>query len=110
VGDQRCPRRRRGCFVTPFNDPIRRDAIIQLPGGINTQLYWRTKPSSYKPLETIPENRVYISPDRAEAFTQSYLVFTRGRLISDSPTRQALKSGGRTAHVGVCGLSRHLVN
>ena len=28
--------------VTPFNDPIGRDAIIQWPGGVNTQLYWHT--------------------------------------------------------------------
>jgi hypothetical protein len=29
-------------FVTSFNDPIGRDAIIQWPGGVNTQLYWHT--------------------------------------------------------------------
>src|SRR5579859_6324033 len=28
--------------VAPFNDPIGRDAIIQWPGGVNTQLYWHT--------------------------------------------------------------------
>src|SRR5262250_663474 len=27
-------------LVSPFNDPIGRDAIIQWPGGVNTQLYW----------------------------------------------------------------------
>src|SRR5271155_3042699 len=27
-------------FVAPFNDPIGKDAIIQWPGGVNTQLYW----------------------------------------------------------------------
>ena len=70
-------------LVAPFNDPIGRDAIIQWPGGVNTQLYWHTKPSSYTPLETIPENRIYVSPDRAGAFIQSYLAFTRGRIISD---------------------------
>src|ERR1700750_838356 len=26
--------------VAPFNDPIGKDAIIQWPGGVNTQLYW----------------------------------------------------------------------
>ncbi len=70
-------------LVAPFNDPIGRDAIIQWPGGVNTQLYWHTKPSSYTPLETIPENRVYVSPDRADAFIHTYLAFTRGRIISD---------------------------
>jgi hypothetical protein len=45
-------------LVSPFNDPIGRDAIIQWPGGVNTQLYWHTTAPNYKPLETIPENRV----------------------------------------------------
>ena len=48
-------------LVTPFNDPIGRDAIIQWPGGVNTQLYWHTTAPSYKALQTIPENRVYVS-------------------------------------------------
>src|SRR5580704_4010384 len=46
-------------MVSPFNDPIGKDAIIQWPGGVNTQLYWHTTTPSYKPLQTIPENRVY---------------------------------------------------
>src|SRR5580704_10134250 len=29
-------------LVASFNDPIGRDAIIQWPGGVNTQLYWHT--------------------------------------------------------------------
>src|SRR5262249_52030030 len=37
--------------VSPFNDPIGRDAIIQWPGGINTQLYWHTTAPSYAPLK-----------------------------------------------------------
>src|SRR5882762_6981740 len=44
-------------LVAPFNDPIGRDAIIQWPGGVNTQLYWHTTAPSYAPLQTIPENR-----------------------------------------------------
>ena len=54
-------------LVTPFNDPIGRDAIIQWPGGVNTQLYWHTIAPSSPPLQTIPENRVYLSADRADA-------------------------------------------
>jgi len=80
-------------LVTPFNDPIGRDAIIQWPGGVNTQLYWHTKPLSYTPLETIPENRVYVSPDRAEAFVHSYLTFTRGRIISDETRAPGVEIG-----------------
>jgi hypothetical protein len=52
-------------LVGPFSDPIGRDGIIQLPGGMNTQLYWHTNAPSYAPLQTVPENRVYVSEIRA---------------------------------------------
>ncbi len=42
-------------IVSPFNDPIGRDAIVQWPGGVNMQLYWHTNAPSYAPLRTIPE-------------------------------------------------------
>src|SRR6266704_4126566 len=51
-------------LVAAFNDPIGRDTIIQWPGGVNKQLYWHTTAPSYAPLQTIPENRVYVSQDR----------------------------------------------
>src|SRR5882757_8957412 len=54
-------------LVVPFDDPIGRDAVIQWPGGVNTQLYWHTTAPTYAPLQTIPENRVYVSADRADA-------------------------------------------
>jgi predicted enzyme related to lactoylglutathione lyase len=69
--------------VAPFNDPIGRDAIIQLPGGVNTQLYWHTTSPAYAPLQTIPENRVYVSPDRVDAFVRSFLAFSHGSVVSD---------------------------
>src|ERR1700680_3860387 len=65
-----------GVFVAPFNDPIGRDAIIQWPGGVNTQLYWHTTAPSHAPLHTIPENRVYVSQERVEAFVSSFLAFS----------------------------------
>jgi predicted enzyme related to lactoylglutathione lyase len=70
-------------LVAAFNDPIGRDAIIQWPGGVNTQLYWHTTPPSYSPLQTIPENRVYVSPDRVDAFVRSFLAFSHGSVVSD---------------------------
>src|SRR5437762_9688646 len=70
-------------FVTPFDDPIGRDTIIQFPGGVNAQLYVHTTPPSYKPLETIPENRVYVSRDKADAFIRSFLAFSHGKVLSD---------------------------
>src|SRR5437899_2226776 len=66
-------------LVAPFDDPIGKDAIIQFPGGVNTQLYWHTTAPSYPALQTIPENRVYVSADRAEAFLRSFLIFAHGR-------------------------------
>jgi predicted enzyme related to lactoylglutathione lyase len=70
-------------LVAPFNDPIGRDAIIQWPGGVNTQLYWHTTAPSYKALQTIPENRVYVSTDRAAAFVDSFLAFSHANIIAD---------------------------
>src|SRR6202041_2401067 len=80
-------------FVAPFNDPIGRDAIIQWPGGVNTQLYWHTTASSYTPLQTIPENRVYVSPDRADAFVRSFLPFSHGTVVSDDAQAPGVEIG-----------------
>ena len=70
-------------LVAPFPDPIGRDAVIQWPGGINMQLYWHTTKPSYAELQTVPENRVYVSPVRANDFLRSFLVFSQGKIISD---------------------------
>jgi predicted enzyme related to lactoylglutathione lyase len=70
-------------FVAPFDDPIGRDAVIQWPGGVNTQLYWHTTAPSYPPLQTVPENRVYVSPDKVNAFVHSFLAFSHGTIVSD---------------------------
>jgi len=80
-------------LVSPFNDPIGRDAVIQWPGGVNMQLYWHTTPPSYPALKTIPENRVYVSPDRAEAFTRGFLEFSNGKILSDDPNASAIEIG-----------------
>jgi len=83
-------------LVSPFNDPIGRDAIIQWPGGINTQIYWHTAAPSYAPLKTIPENRVYVSPDRTEAFTRSFLAFSHGKVVSDNARAPGVEIGRPT--------------
>jgi len=80
-------------LVSPFNDPIGRDAIIQWPGGVNTQLYWHTTPPSYAPLQTLPENRVYVSPDRVDAFLGSFLAFSYGSVVSDDPRAPGVEIG-----------------
>ncbi|MGW3074333.1 MULTISPECIES: VOC family protein [unclassified Kitasatospora] len=69
--------------VAPFADPIGRDAVVQFPGGISAQLYVHTGPTSYPPLASVPENRLYLSPDAVGDFLHSYLAFTQGRIVSD---------------------------
>ena len=80
-------------LVSPFNDPIGKDAIIQWPGGVNTQLYWHTTAPSYKPLQTIPENRTYVSADRAPAFIRSFLDFSQGKVVSDDAHAPGVEIG-----------------
>jgi predicted enzyme related to lactoylglutathione lyase len=80
-------------LVTPFNDPIGRDAVIQWPGGVNTQLYWHTTPPSYKALTTIPENRVYLSPVRAAAFVEGFVGFSHGKVLSDNEHAPGVEIG-----------------
>jgi len=80
-------------LVAAFNDPIGRDAIIQWPGGVNTQLYWHTTAPSYTPLQTIPENRVYVSSERADAFVRSFLAFSHGSVVSDEARAPGVEIG-----------------
>jgi predicted enzyme related to lactoylglutathione lyase len=80
-------------FVAPFNDPLGRDAIIQWPGGVKTQLYWHTTAPSYTPLQTIPENRVYVSADRVDAFVRSFLAFSHGNVVSDEARAPGVEIG-----------------
>ncbi len=69
--------------VTSFPDPIGRDAVVRFPGGVLTQLYWHTKAPAYPAFERVPENRVYISTDAAEAFLKSFLRFSGGSITRD---------------------------
>jgi predicted enzyme related to lactoylglutathione lyase len=80
-------------LVSPFNDPVGRDVLIQWPGGVTMQLYWHTTPPSYPALKTIPENRVYVSPQRAAEFTRSFLAFSHGKVLSDDPHAPGIEIG-----------------
>jgi hypothetical protein len=80
-------------LVTTFPDPIGRDAVIQWPGGLNMQLYWHTTKPSYAAFETIPENRVYVSQDRVDAFTRGVLRFSHGKVVSDDPRAPGIEIG-----------------
>jgi hypothetical protein len=83
-------------LVAPFDDPIGRDAIIQWPGGVNTQIYWHTTAPAYSPLQTIPENRVYVSRDRVDAFVRSFVAFSHGSVLSDDPHAPGVEIGRPT--------------
>ena len=80
-------------LVTPFADPIGRDAVIQWPGGVNMQLYWHTTAPSYAPLQTVPENRIYMSPDRINEFTRAFLAFSHGKIVSDEAHASGIEIG-----------------
>ncbi len=83
-------------LVSPFNDPIGRDAVIQWPGGVNTQLYWHTTAPSYAPLQSIPENRVYVSAYAVRAFITSFKAFSHGDVISDDAHAPGVEIGRPT--------------
>ncbi len=83
-------------LVSRFNDPIGLDAIIQWPGGVNTQLYWHTVAPSYAPLQSIPENRVYVSASAVRAFIRSFLAFSHGEIVSDTAHAPGVEIGRPT--------------
>ncbi len=80
-------------LVAPFDDVAGQDTVIQFPGGVNMQLYVHTTPPSYKPLDTVPENRVYVSPDRADAFIRSFLAFSHGKVVSNDDHAPGVEIG-----------------
>jgi len=85
-------------IVEPFKDAIGRDAVIQWPGGLKMQLYWHFAPPKYPPLETIPENRVYVSRDAADSFVKDFIRFSQGKVVRDdrSADAGAIGSPGQT--------------
>lgn len=80
-------------IVTPFPDPIGRDAVIQWPGGVNMQLYWHTTVPNYPAFATVPENRVYVSTDRVAAFIHAFLAFSHGKVVSDERKAPGIEIG-----------------
>jgi len=80
-------------IVEPFKDPIGMDAVIEWPGGVMMQLYWHFVPPSYDPLRFVPENRIYVSPDRIDNFVHAFIHFSRGSLISDDWHANAAELG-----------------
>jgi predicted enzyme related to lactoylglutathione lyase len=83
-------------LVAPFDDPIGRDAVVTWPGGVNMQLYWHTKKSEYTPLEHVPENRIYLPVQSADAFVKSFVAFAHGKVVSDERAAPAADIGGKS--------------
>ncbi len=82
-----------GFLASPFEDPIGRDAVLQWPGGVNMQLYWHTKPPHFPALASVPENRVYVAPEQADAFIRAYLAFSQGKVIKDDRKAPGIEIG-----------------
>ena len=79
--------------VAPLNDPIGRDVIVQWPGGLYMQLYWHTTAPNYAKLDRVPENRVYVSPGRADAFVRAFVGFSQGKIVSDDRNAPGVEVG-----------------
>lgn len=80
-------------IVEPFKDPIGLDAVIEWTGGVKMQLYWHFVPPSYDPLAFVPENRIYVAPDRIDNFVHAFMHFSRGRVVSDDWHANAAELG-----------------
>ena len=80
-------------LIETFPDPIGRDVVVQWPGGVNMQLYWHTTKPSYAPLATVPENRIYLTADAANAFIKDWLAFSRGHVVSDEAAAPGAEVG-----------------
>lgn len=79
--------------VTPFRDPLGRDAIIQWPGGVTMQLYWHNRAPNYAALSSVPESRVYVAPSKADEFVRDYVTFSHGAVVDDNVDAPGVEIG-----------------
>ncbi|WP_232492675.1 glyoxalase [Novosphingobium kaempferiae] len=79
--------------IATFPDPIGRDSVVQWPGGVNMQIYWHTAKPNYAPLASVPENRVYLTPDAADAFVKSWTGYAHGKVTSDDKAASGAEIG-----------------
>ena len=80
-------------IVEPYKDPIGIDSVIQWPGGLKMQLYWHFTPSTNPPLESIPDNRVYVSKDEVDSFVRGFVHFAHGKVVADDKHADAGEIG-----------------
>lgn len=79
--------------IATFPDPIGRDSVVQWPGGVNMQIYWHTAKPNYPALTTVPENRVYLTPDAADAFVKSWTGYAHGKVTADDKAASGAEIG-----------------
>jgi len=60
---------------------------------VNMQLYWHTTKPNYSKLETVPENRIYISKQSADSFVKKFVNFSHGKVVSDNPKAAGVEIG-----------------
>jgi hypothetical protein len=56
------------------------------------QLYWHTTAPNYAKLQTIPENRAYVSAERIDEFVRDFVAFSLGKVASDDSNAPAVRS------------------
>ena len=57
------------------------------------QLYWHRTPPNFASLQTVPENRVYISPHRLDDFVRDFGSFAQAKVISDDHNASGVEIG-----------------
>jgi hypothetical protein len=82
-------------MVEPFKDPIGRDTVIQWPGGVKMQPYWHFTAPKYPPLDTIPDNRVYVSRGAADKFVEAICDLRTARCWQMMRGRMRVRLGAR---------------
>ncbi|AOK09906.1 MULTISPECIES: VOC family protein [Burkholderia] len=80
-------------IVDTFADPIGRDALVSWPGGVNMQLYWHNQAPHYDALQSVPENRVYVSPQSMRKFVHDFVKFSKGKVVSDDANAPGIEIG-----------------
>lgn len=97
--------RRSGAFalIEPFQDAVGPQAVMQFPGGVNTQIYYGVN-FPFPPRAAYADNRIYLPADTVDAFLRSYLRFSGAHVVRDD--RHA--DGGRIGKPGTTYRSVYL--
>ena len=77
-------------LVERSDRPGRSHTVARWRGYATLLAHYRAFVSSFK---TIPENRVYVSPERTAQFVKSFLDFSHGQLVSDVDPAPGIEIG-----------------